>query len=115
MLLRAALLWILGLVTIVPWALYRLLFVAQRDEYAFLIVLPLFWVFGFWGVVGPIITALKIRSLLRALESAQSHDDLKRALNDPDTREAAIELLASENCLPKFLVRRIVAKLLRQC
>ena len=36
-----------------------LLFQAQPDEYAFLIVFPLFWIFGFWGVVGPLFAAVR--------------------------------------------------------
>jgi hypothetical protein len=31
------------------------LFQVGRNEYAFYIVLPLFWVFGFWGVVGTLL------------------------------------------------------------
>jgi hypothetical protein len=32
-----------------------MLFQAERSEYAFYIVLPLFWAFGFWGVVGTLL------------------------------------------------------------
>ena len=65
---RIALLWVLGLVTIVPSGIYYLLYHARRDEYAFLITIVLFWVFGFWGVVSPILVAVKMRHGLKALE-----------------------------------------------
>jgi hypothetical protein len=57
---------------IVPYAIYRLLFDATREEYAFLIVVPLFWIFGFWGVVGPLLAVVRVRRLFQALETAGS-------------------------------------------
>ena len=42
MILRAALVWLLGLVTLVPWAVHRLVVHAGRDEYALLVTLILF-------------------------------------------------------------------------
>ena len=78
---RVAILWVLGLLTIVPYGIYHLLFYAQRDEYALLIMLALFWIFGFWGVVGPILSVIKIRRVFRAIEMAQSKERLKEILN----------------------------------
>lgn len=112
MLLRVSLLWIFGLVTIVPLALYRLFFNAERDEYAFLITIGLFWVFGFWSVVGPLITAVKIRSVFLALEKAPSEEEFRRTLLAPESRELAIDVIASENHLPKFFVRMVFTRLL---
>jgi len=107
MIVRVTLLWVLGLVTIVPYGLYHLLFTAQRDEYAFLITIVLFWIFGFWGVVGPLISAWKVRQVMRALEMATSENELKKVLRSADAEEAAIDLIASENRIPKFLARKI--------
>jgi len=107
MIVRVTLLWVLGLVTIVPYGLYHLLFTAQRDEYAFLITIVLFWVFGFWGVVGPLISAWKVRQVMRAFETASSAEELKRVLYSADTEAAAIDLIARENRIPKFLARKI--------
>mgnify|MGYP001104034740 CR=1 FL=1 len=53
MFLGATLLWIVGLVTIVPYGTYYLLFHAERDRYALLITPVLFWNFGYWGSRGP--------------------------------------------------------------
>lgn len=105
MLLRVSLLWVFGLVTIVPFAIYRLLFTAGRDEYAFLIVIPLFWVFGFWSVVGPLIATIRIRRLFKTLEKAQTREDFRNALDTPEARDVIVDLIATENHLPKFLVR----------
>ena len=46
----AVIVWIAGLVTFVPYAVYYLLFQAPRDQYAFLIASILFWIFGDSGV-----------------------------------------------------------------
>jgi len=107
MVVRATILWIIGLFTIVPYGIYALLFTATRDEYAFLITIVLFWIFGFWGVVGPLIAAWKVRQVMRALELAGSADERKRILLSSDSEEIAIDLLASENRIPKFMARRI--------
>ena len=103
----AIIIWLLGLFTIVPYQIYYLFFEATREQYAFYIVFPLFWIFGFWGVVGPILSAIKLRQFFKALEMVESEDDLKRLINEPDSREAAIELIASENHIPKFIARRL--------
>lgn len=104
---RITVLWVLGIVFLVPYAIYRLLFVAQPDEYAFLIVFPLFWVFGFWGVAGPIFAAVKGHRMIRALERAQDAGSLVEAFDAHEGDEVLIELIATENRLPRWLARRI--------
>jgi hypothetical protein len=103
-------LWVLGGLLIVPYSVYRLLFEAQRDEYAFLIVMPLFWIFGFWGVVGPMIAAWRIRRLMKALEMATDHNEIREAFERHEGREVIIDLIASENSLPRFLARILYNK-----
>jgi len=103
---RITILWVLGIVLLVPYAIYRLLFVAEPDEYAFLIVFPLFWIVGFWGVVGPIFAAVKGHRLIRALEKAGSSDELKRAFVDNEGDEVLIELIRAENRIPRWLARK---------
>ncbi len=104
---RIAFLWFLGLVTIVPYGIYYLLYYARRDEYAILITMVLFWIFGFWGLVSPILAAIKIRRLFRALEMVQSREEFKKVLLSHESQDAAIYLIASENHIPKFLARKI--------
>ena len=112
--LKAAIVWILGLLTVVPYATYYLLFHAERDQYAVLITLVLFWIFGYWGVVGPLLGALAARRVFRAIEHASSQDELLRALRSDETREVAIDLIASEHHIPRFLAARIYRWLLRR-
>lgn len=113
MVIRIVLLWVLGLVTIVPTGIYYLFYYARRDEYAFLITIVLFWVFGFWGVVSPILVILKTRHVLRALEMAQSGEEFKKVLLSQDSQDVAIRLIASENRIPKFLARKIYNRVVK--
>lgn len=104
---KATLVWIVGLVTLVPYGTYYLFVHAQHEQYALLITLVLFWIFGYWGVVGPILAALKVRLVMRAIEMAQSRDDLKKALQSRETEDVVVELIASENHIPRFLAVRV--------
>jgi quinol monooxygenase YgiN len=104
---RITVIWVLGIVTLVPYAVYRLLFVAQPDEYAFLIVFPLFWVFGFWGVVGPLFAAVKAHRLLKALEAAHGSVALQKAFQENEGDDVIVDLIRSENRIPKWLARGI--------
>jgi hypothetical protein len=99
--------WIAGLVSAVPYAAYYLFYQAQRDEYALLIVFILFWIFGYWGVVGPLLAALKVRAVFRAIENAKSKGQLLEALQSGETEESLITLIASENRIPRFLARKV--------
>jgi hypothetical protein len=104
---KISFIWILGLVTMVPYGIYYLLFHAQRDQYALLITLVLFWIFGFWGVVGPIVSAVKIRRVFKTLEMIRCPDELRNLLQSEDSQDVAIDLIASENRIPRFLAKRI--------
>lgn len=107
MIIKAAIVWVLGLLTLVPYSIYHLLYYAQRSEYALLITLVLFWIFGFWGVVGPILTIIKVRRVFWALEMAQSKEKMEEILKSAEAQDAAVDLIASENHIPKFLAKKI--------
>lgn len=109
---RAVLIWVVGLCTIVPWSIYYLLVHATPAEYALHITLPLFWVFGYWGVVGPVLAALRVRAVMRAIETARSRGRLAETLRGAQTQEAVIDLIASENRIPRFLAKRVYRLLL---
>ena len=94
MLAKAIVVWIVGLLTIVPYGTYYLLFEAQRDQYAFLITLVLFWILGFWGVIGPILAVIKIRRVFQAIERAKSKDDLLARLRSPYSQAVVIDMIA---------------------
>lgn len=104
--------WIAGLLTVVPYGTYYLLFEARPDQYALLIILVLFWIFGYWGVAGPVLALIKIRRVFKAIERARSRDDLLGTLHSADARDMAIDLIASENRIPRFLAARVYNLLL---
>lgn len=106
MLKKALALWVIGLLTVVPYGTWYLLFEAPREQYALLITLVLFWVFGYWGLVGPLLTAVKVRAVFRAIERAKSRDELVATLRSPEARAAAIDLIAAENHIPRFIATR---------
>jgi hypothetical protein len=112
MLAGAVALWVLGLFTAVPYAAYHLLYYAPREQYALLMTFVLFWIFGYWGVVGPLLAIVKVRRVFRALESAKSKDDLTKALQSAETRDVAIDLIAADNHIPRFLARRVYGLLI---
>jgi hypothetical protein len=114
MLLRATLLWVVGLLTIVPYATYFLLYEAQRDQYALLITLVLFWIFGYWGVVGPILAAVKARRVFKTIETAHAQGRLKEALRSKETADVAIDIIASENRIPRFIAAAIYRRLVQR-
>ena len=113
---RITLFWIIGGLIIVPWCINRLLFHAPKDEYAFLIVFPLFWIFGFWGVVGPAIGAWRVRKLMNALDHVQDRQQLIDAYHRHEGKEVIVDLIASDTGLPRFIARRfydrVVARLM---
>jgi hypothetical protein len=102
----AAVVWVVGLVTAVPLAVYYLLFHAPREQYALLITFILAWPFGYWPIVGPILMLLKLRSVYRGLQQVTSADDLRRKLSSAETEDVVIDWIALEYHLPRFLARR---------
>lgn len=114
MFIKAVILWVLGLLTLVPYGIYYLLFEAAKDQYALLIVGILFWVFGYWGVVGPLLTLAKVRTVLRALEASRSKAKLLNVLKNPDARDIAIDLIATENHIPRFVAARVCDLVVRR-
>lgn len=110
---RAFFIWILGLVTLVPYALWHLLFEAERSQYPFLITFIFAWVTGYYSVVLPMVAAWRVRKFIRFIQSASSADEIRRKFATPETREAFIISIARENGVPLFLARRIFARIER--
>lgn len=106
-----SIIWVAGLITLVPYSIWYLLFEANRDEYALFIVLTLFWIFGYWGVVGPLISAWKAHQFMNALDQVHNGEKLKRLMQSNESKETAIEMLATETGMPKFIARRLYKKL----
>ena len=108
MLRKATALWVVGLLTVVPYATWHLFFRAPREQYALLITFVLFWVFGYWGLVGPIMSIAKVRSVFRAIEQTRSREELVAVLRSGDARNVAIDHIASEYGIPRFLASRVL-------
>ena len=104
---RITMVWVIGLISAVPYSAYYLFFEASQEDYAFLITFILFWIFGFWAVVGPILSAMKVRSIFKSLESAWSKEQFLETVNSKESEETLIALIASENKIPKFLAKRL--------
>jgi hypothetical protein len=108
---RVLALWVVGALLIVPYAVHQLLYHAQRDQYALLIVVPLFWLFGFWGVVGPLLAIARIRKLMRAVTSAKDRESVRLAFERNEGEQVIVDLLARELKLPERLARMVYRKL----
>ena len=104
--------WILGLVLGIPYCLYYLAFEAAREQYALLITLILFWIFGYWAIAGPVITLVTVYRIKRTLDTMNGAD-FKALVLSEDGRESAVELVASDNGLPRFIARRVVDRIHR--
>lgn len=111
---RFFILWIVGLISIVPYGIYYLLFEATRDQYALVSVLVLFWIFGFWGIAGPLISVLKLHNIMRSLEKTRSREDVKKLLQRRDLQDTLIDTIASDNHIPKFIASRVYHKFMTQ-
>lgn len=99
--------WVIGLITWVPYLIFDLVFVARPDRYALLITLILLWVFGFWLLLGPIISAVKIRQLFEVLEAGHDHESFRRIVTSSEGEEAAVEQIASRHALPRIFAKRL--------
>jgi hypothetical protein len=104
---RLTVIWIVGLLSLVPFGVYFLFVHARRDQYALVITTVLFWIFGYWGVVTPLASAWRVHRLWQTLVQIRSGEELRRLIQGPETREAAIDLLAGENRVPRFVVEYV--------
>jgi hypothetical protein len=100
-------LWVVGLLTFVPYGTYYLFFEAQRDQYALLFTGVLFWIFGYWSLVGPLLAISKVRRVFRAIEKARTPGKLREILQSRETEDVAIDFIASENKIPRFLAAKV--------
>lgn len=110
---KATVLWIVGLLTLVPWAAWYLLLHAPRGQYALLITFILFWIFGYWGLVGPILALVKVRAVFRAMEGATTRAELAAVLQSAEARDVVISQIATDNHIPRFLAVRVYEQLAR--
>lgn len=105
MFLWAVVIWIGGLLTAVPYSIYYLLYYAPREQYALLIVFILFWALGYWSIVTPALIAIKATRIVASLKKAKTKDDIQGILEDKETMDTAIRVIASENRIPLFVAK----------
>ncbi len=106
--------WIVGLVTAVPVAVYALLFVAPRAYDVPLLAFVIGWVFFYWPIVGPALMAWRVWRLMRALDAATSGAQVEALLRSGESEEIAVDFIATEHGLPRWLARRIYRALARR-
>jgi hypothetical protein len=102
---KTMVLWLVVLLTAVPYSIYYLLFEAPREQYALLIVFVLFWIFGYWPIVGPLITLQKFLKIKSAFANIKSRQELLALLQNPETEAAAIDFIAKDNGVPQFMAK----------
>ncbi len=95
--------WVAGLFTFVPVATYHLLFKAQSYQ-APLLVLVLFWVFGFWTCFVPLYKMYRVREMYKTVSS---QDDLAAFIKNSETKDVAINAIADHTGLPKAAAEKL--------
>ena len=82
--------------------------------WAVIVMFPIFWIFGFWGVVGPAIGAWRVHKLMNALEHIKDRQQLIEAYERHEGKEIIVDLIASDTGLPKFIARRFYDRVVSQ-
>jgi hypothetical protein len=55
---------------------------------------------------------MNVRRVFRAIEQMRAKEDLIEALRSPDTRDVAIDLIASDNHVPRLIAARVYTLLI---
>lgn len=111
------LLYLIGIPVVCGWSLSHFLGgTVTTENAALVIVLPFAWVFGYWGVAGPLVIVRRILRLQSVLETYVT----RRSLGLPaDASAQEIEdtltlLAVQENPIPERWARKLVRRLLRE-
>jgi hypothetical protein len=111
------LLYLIGAVAVPAWSLSHVFAgTVTSENAAAVIVLPFAWVFGYWGVVGPLLAAWKIWKLQSVLEEhcERRAQGLDTDATEQDVEDALTLLATQENPLPEKWARRIVRLMLQR-
>jgi len=65
-------------------------------------------------VAGSLLSVYKVHQVFRAIELAADGEERKRILQSGDAEKVAIDLIATENRVPRFLARRVFRYALRR-
>lgn len=107
---KLILIWLLGLFTVVPLAIYHLLFNAEAGRLAlsFCVVL---WVFGYWVCAIPLYKLYQVR---KAYQRIRSREDLLAFIDSGNTKDLAVSTISSDSGIPEFIVSRVYDQLARR-
>ena len=113
-----AALYLIGLVAVVAMSIWYLFIdYAGREWLAFLIVMPFAWALGFWPVILPVLSAIKVWRLMRNLETLGDRIEPSAATTAADAKQQLLETLTdvavAENRLPRWLARRVASKVIQ--
>lgn len=89
----------------------------SRETMALWIVLPLAWLFSYFPMLGSVLMLLRWRTFMRSLERLEGHLRGKEALPEAELATVEtflVELAATENRLPRCLVRPLVKRLMTE-
>lgn len=103
--------YLLGLVTIVPYSLWHLLYHAPKEQYAFWMFLAIWWTFLFPPTVGALLTALTV---LQVMRNIKRHRSLATLIRESGlTGDDLIALVARNVAIPKFVAKILVRRIQR--
>jgi hypothetical protein len=110
------LLYLVGIPVVCGWSLSHVFAgTVTTDNAALVIVLPFAWIFGYWGVVGPLLVVRRVWRLQSVLESFVERHALGLPPAAPlEEVEDTLTLLAvQENPIPERWARKLVRRFLR--
>ncbi len=109
--------WLLGL-ALMGW---RLVVLWRGDDWRAAVlwsVLVAAWAFGYWTVVTPIWTLIRLRSIWRLVKDAHARGQVPGADITAQDREfltdQVVEMVSADSGIPKFIARRVVTMVARR-
>jgi len=106
---KLVLVWILGMVTLVPATIYHMLFIAESLSFwAFGFVF--FWVFGYWSCFVPLYKLYRVRKLYKTVST---REDFLEFVKNGESREVAVTSLSDNSGIPEFIMERIYDKFIQ--
>ena len=109
------LLYLVGAVVVCGWSLSHVFGgTVTSENVAGVIVFPLAWIFGYWGVVGPLVVCHKIWKLQSVLEEHCERRalGLDTSVTEQEVEDTLVLLAVQENPLPEKWARRLVRALM---
>lgn len=106
---KLVLIWILGMVTLVPATIYHMIFVAESLSFlAFGFVF--FWVFGYWSVFVPMFKLYRVRKLYKKVST---REDFLEFVKNGESKEVVVTSLSNDSGIPEFILERIYDKFIQ--